>query len=195
MVLKQVSINDFEIYYDHDFENIDITCSAYYLSNNNYFNIESKFNIIGYAYTVIIDKLNFKRDYINIFKNVVLTKLISTINNIQPIKIDKIPEGAKIYKLHPYISFNIKENGWEKYHQLINPNYLKEQDINWKDRDKIDDLALDIFLRDLDHGMCQLTLADIEYKMCFDKNNQWYSCDSDKNNFPDLSLSFDDLGI
>jgi hypothetical protein len=167
---KKTSINDFESHYIIDGNYI--TMSAYYMIDNCYYNIVGCFEVIMINSLNIIDKLNLKRSYEKIFRNVVLSKLINAMEGIRPLKREVIPEGAEINKIFPNITLVVKESGWEKY---LKSGYPKYNNLDHKDRKEIEYMAKEFFWEDVRYGMCEITLSDIDYTIRYDEDNQWYS--------------------
>jgi hypothetical protein len=192
---KKTSVDDFKPCFTIN-GNV-ITMSTYYMLDNCYYNITGHFEVIMFECMNIIDKLNLRRDYDKIFKNVVLSKLINTMEGIRPLKREEIPEGAKINKIIPNITLVVKESGWEKYLQLDNAEY---HNLDPEDREEIDEMASEFFWEDIRYGMCELFLSDIFYEIRYDENNQWLRIDDEQKELSipshdEPTLSFADLKI
>jgi hypothetical protein len=151
--------------------------------------------LFNFDYMNILDKLNLKKFLITIFKNDVLSKLISEVDDIQPTRIENIPEDVKIYKLYPNIIFVAEKSATEKYCNLISREYLEAEGIGWDDKEKLLEIADKLLIKDLDCGLCQLALEDIYYDIFYNNNNEWLISEENmtSHNYP--KSTFDDLDI
>lgn len=171
--------DDFKIYYILRQKNHTISCSTYILEENYcYYNIKSSFYIFNYNQLNIIDKLNLKKVYGSIFKELILKKYFYIQKINEPIKKSYIPKNAKINKLYMYTGFIVKRSGLDKYHKFINQKYLKLGNIKLKDIAKMDNLAKNIISEDYFNSNCIFNLEDGYYMETSKEYSRCYGFDS-----------------
>lgn len=192
---KKVSIEDFEIYHEIIGDCYIIGFSSYYTYKNKFCKIHDSFIIFNCEHINIIDRLNLRRDYQNLFKNIVLKKLVDKYDDILPIKKDDIPDRAKVQEFRPLVGIKANEKYYEQYYKYIDPNYLEENNIKWEDKDKINEIADRLIFKDGKYGECPLDFDAMIYYIYYDENNEWlipwnYSetDDYDEPRFEDLEI-------
>lgn len=177
MIDKKVTIHDFHICHKIDFDYKLIVCWTYYNYGNKFYKVKTPFVIFNYEHLTVIDKLNLKRDYGNIFKNIVLNKLVNK-NGIKPIKKEYIPKGIKVHELVSFVRLVIKNSAWEKYCIGFNADALNDDSID------VESIAMEFFEEDYNCRACEMYLSDVEYEVSYDSNNKWLQTD----NNPEESL-------
>jgi hypothetical protein len=163
---EKVRIDDFKLNYK--FDECTTSCSTYYISNGNFYEIIGRFDVFNFDYMNIVDKLNFENFLKNIFKKEVLSKLIGEVDDIQPAKMENIPNDARIYKLYPNLIFSTKQSATEKYCNRICRDYL-----SCNNKEKLIKKASQLLDEHLASGFCDVDLEDIDYKVYYDTNNEW----------------------
>jgi hypothetical protein len=184
MIDKNITIHDFNIYHKIDLDYKLIICWTYYVKVNKYYKVKTPFAIFNYEHLTVIEKLNLKRDYENIFKNIVLHKLVEEID-IKPIKKEYIHEGTKVNELISFVRLVIKNSAWQKYCSEFNADALNEEDID------AEIIAMEFFEEDYKYHACKMYLPDVEYEVSYDSNNQWLRTDDNPEESLFLRLTTD----